>query len=190
MLISLTFHPVPLRARAARFFASVLAVAGSLASAACGSKSSKPAPAAVQADAGGPVIDATAPPDATASPDSGAAAADVDASAPQAASLPAALRDFEAFLSDLEKRPQNAARAKRTCSIATDDKHRTLFFAAFKVAPPPSAPADEWKEAAEDFANTEYDIGNLCQDLDWDDDVEILGTLRKRFDRLVALAGR
>lgn len=110
--------------------------------------------------------------------------------APQVAPLPAALRDFEAFLSDLEKRPESAARAKRTCSIATDDKHRALFFAAFKVTPPPSAPAEEWKEAAEDFANTEYDIGNLCQDLDWDDDVEILGTLRKRFDRLVALASR
>ena len=51
-------------------------------------------------------------------------------------------------------------------------------------------PGDEWKAATEDFANMEYEIGDLCQDLDWDDDVTVLAKLRARFERLVRLVNR
>lgn len=104
--------------------------------------------------------------------------------------LPAALAEFETFLAALERDPPSAGRSKRTCAIATDDRVRGKFVAVWKLPRPASTTKDEWEAAIEAFSDTEYDIGNLCQDLDWDDDVSVLEKLRTRFDRLVALERR
>lgn len=162
----------------------------------CG-KSAKPAGSGARSDASGlatedagevrVTVDASIP-YADAPVAVGAGAPDVGAT--QAKTLPAAMVDFEKFLSDLEKAPANAARAKRTCAIVKNDKQRELFFAVWKVPAPSSVPSEEWSEATEDYANMEYEIGDLCQDLDWDDDVTALAKLRSRFDRLVLLVSR
>lgn len=113
-----------------------------------------------------------------------------DVSDAQPIALPPPIVAFDALLRELEKAPPTAARAKRTCAIATDDTARGMFFAVWQVAPPSLVPSDDWKTATEDFANLEYEIGNLCHDLDWDDDVAVLAKLRGRFDRLVRLVSR
>ena len=113
-----------------------------------------------------------------------------DGSDAQPMALPPPMVVFDALLSELEQAPPTAARAKRTCAIPTNDKERGMLFAVWKVAPPSWVPGDEWKAATEDFANMEYEIGDLCQDLAWDDDVTVLAKLRARFERLVRLVNR
>ena len=125
---------------------------------------------------------------ASAAPPAAAALAAISDAQPMA--LPSPMAAFDSFLSELEKAPPTAARAKQTCAIATDDKARGMFFEVWQVAPPSSVPRDEWKGATEDFANMEYEIGDMCHDLDWDDDVTVLAKLRRRFDRLVRLVSR
>lgn len=193
--VAAPFMPTVLRRPGVSTVALVQALAllagVALAAVGCGNKAAMPQPSGAYADAAASATDAVAQvavtpvdavdADAALGPDAGDAAANV---------LPAAMADFETFLSELEKAAPNAARAKRTCAIVTNDKQRVLFFAVWKVSPPPSAPVGEWKEAAEEYANTEYEIGDLCKDLDWDDDVAVLAKLRQRFERLVDLVKR
>ena len=141
----------------------------------------------------------TAPPDAAvvavvvdAAPPAPDAAPPIDASVAAEAPLPKEFVEYDALMAAHMKLAA-PARAVATCALVGMD-HRAVLFAPAKVPRPAQVPEAEWEEASGAFTDTDYAIGEMCQDHDSKpdagDDDEVLALLKERYDKLVALVRR
>lgn len=103
---------------------------------------------------------------------------------------PAVFVEFEKLLDAHTKKPATPERALATCGLIRHDT-RLALLAPADAPRPETATEEEWERATHVFVETEFDIAEMCEDMDGKaeggEDEEVLRLLRQRYERLVEL---